>query len=107
LPNIDFLYIFLIVPTKNVNLSDHHANFIQRSVTGGGYRNASEVVRAGLRILEQQEREEKLKLEVLRKAAKQAFDAIDRGEFVTVAADEIDSFLSDLGRGPKRGKRRA
>ncbi len=45
------------MPTQNVNLADHHANFIRSSVDSGRYRNASEVVRAGLRLLEDHEAE--------------------------------------------------
>jgi antitoxin ParD1/3/4 len=94
------------MPTKNVNLSDQHANFIRRSVNGGRFRNASEVVRAGLRVLEQQEREDKLKLEALRKIARQAFDSMDRGEFVTIPPGGIDSFLADLHARVKANRRR-
>src|SRR6185437_13748151 len=50
------------MPTRNVNLSEQQAKFIRKSVDQGRFRNSSEVVRAGLRLLEQQELQEKLKL---------------------------------------------
>ena len=43
--------------TTPVALGDHFDNFIQASVLGGRYNNASEVIRAGLRRLEEDERQ--------------------------------------------------
>ena len=81
------------MPTQNVSLSDQQARFIRRSIKAGRYRNASEVVRAGLRLLEQRDGEDQIKLATLRRLAKDAFDAIDRGEHVTVDPDQLDDFL--------------
>lgn len=39
-----------------VALDGHSAQFVERQVTDGHYRNASEVVRAGLRLLEEHQR---------------------------------------------------
>lgn len=39
----------------SISLDDHFADFLAREVAGGRYRSASEVVRAGLRLLEDQE----------------------------------------------------
>jgi antitoxin ParD1/3/4 len=84
------------MPTQNVNLSDRQANFIRRRVKDGGYRNASEVVRAGLRLLEQNEKEDKLKLRTLRRLAEAGFDQIDRGDFELVEPENIGTFLDKL-----------
>lgn len=72
------------MPTQNVNLTDHQSGFIQQVVEQGSYNNASEVVRDALRLLEQRHEEDRLKLERLRKITKDAFDAFDRGEGVTI-----------------------
>jgi len=48
----------------SVSLGPHFEEFITSKLETGGYKNASEVVRAGLRLLE--EREEKI--QILRKA---------------------------------------
>jgi antitoxin ParD1/3/4 len=45
------------------------------------------VVREGLRLLEQREREDQAKIEWLRTAAKEGFDDIERGDSPTTAAE--------------------
>lgn len=39
----------------SISLDDHFSGFLAREVATGRYRSASEVVRAGLRLLEDQE----------------------------------------------------
>lgn len=39
----------------SISLDDHFSRFLSREVATGRYRSASEVVRAGLRLLEDQE----------------------------------------------------
>lgn len=39
----------------SISLDDHFVEFLAREVATGRYRSASEVVRAGLRLLEDQE----------------------------------------------------
>jgi antitoxin ParD1/3/4 len=100
------------VPTRNVNLTEHFDRFVEAGVNSGRFSNASEVVREGLRLLEQREQEDKAKLEWLRAAAKEGFDAIESGDYVTLNSDEeIDGLLreireqvsADLAAEPKRG----
>ena len=86
------------MPTQNVNLQPHQANFIRKSVKQGRFKNASEVVRAGLRLLEQQEAEDKARLQALQRIAKDSFDALDRGEFTTVTADSLESMFDRVDR---------
>ena len=83
------------MPTQNVNLSEQQSKFIRKSIDGGRYRNASEVVRAGLRALEQSERENALKLRTLRKLAKEAFDDIDNGNFELVEPGDLGQFMAE------------
>ena len=57
------------MPTRNVNLTHHFDEFVERQVSSGRYSNASEIVREALRLLEAQEEERKAKLKALQQAA--------------------------------------
>jgi antitoxin ParD1/3/4 len=56
------------MPTRNINLTVELDQFIATKVKSGRYENASEVVRAGLRTLEREDQQYKLKLAALRAA---------------------------------------
>ena len=43
------------MPTRNVVLSEPQADLVRELVDSGRYQNASEVIRAGLRLLEDRE----------------------------------------------------
>jgi len=87
------------MPTSHVNLTDHHHHFVQSMVASGRYKNASEVLSAGLRLLEQEAKEDELKLSALRGLASEAFDALDRGEGTTLEGEQqLADFISRLGR---------
>ncbi len=84
------------MPTRNVNLTEHFDDFIESGVTSGRFSNASEVVREGLRLLEQREAEDKAKLEWLRSAAQAGFSELDRGEaLVSESMDDLATFVHD------------
>ena len=56
-----------------------------------------EVLRDGLRLLEQREAEEAGKLKALRAAARAGVGALDRGEFKEFGSvEELQSYLNDL-----------
>ena len=72
--------------TMTVALGPHYENFIQSAITSGRYNNASEVVRAALRRLEDDE----ARLAALR-------SAIDEGDSSPDVADfNRDVFLDEL-----------
>ena len=87
------------MPTRNINLTEHLDRFVEDRITSGRYGNASEIVREGLRLLEHREQEEQAKLEWLRKAAKEGFDQIDRGEGIEFrSTEELDEHIDQLGK---------
>jgi antitoxin ParD1/3/4 len=87
------------MPTRNVNLTEHFDQFIETGITSGRFSNASEVVREALRLLEQREREDEAKIEWLRSATQEGFDAADRGDYVALRSDqEIDDFVDQVRR---------
>ena len=61
------------MPTRNVNLTDELDRFVVANVESGRYENASEVVRAALRMLEREEQRYEAKLAALRAT----IDAVD------------------------------
>ena len=86
------------MPTRNVNLTKHHDHFIDAGITSGRFSNASEVVREGLRLLEQREKEDRAKIEWLRGAAKEGFDQLDRGEGIEFQSmDDLGSYVDQIG----------
>ncbi|MEI7897176.1 MAG: type II toxin-antitoxin system ParD family antitoxin [bacterium] len=64
--------------SKNTSMSlgDHFESFISKNAGSGRYHSASEVIRAGLRLLEQEER----KIEALK-------SALEMGEKSGIAQD--------------------
>ena len=72
----------------SVPIGGHFADFIERQVQAGRYELSSDVVRAGLRLLEEQE----LKIERLR-------DALIEGEESGEATPfDLDDFLGEARR---------
>lgn len=57
--------------TTSVALGNYFENFVKTKVSQGRYNNASEVIRAGLRLLEENEN----KLESLRSAIQEGIDS--------------------------------
>ena len=55
----------------SISLGDHFDAFVQSSISKGRYKNASEVVRAGLRLLE----EEESRVAALKKAIQEGIDS--------------------------------
>ncbi len=87
------------MPTRNINLTERLDQFVEDRVTSGRYGNASEIVREGLRLLEQREQEEQAKLEWLRNAAKEGFGQLDRGEGIEFrSVKELDEHIEQLGK---------
>lgn len=82
---------------KSVALGDHFEKFVANQVAHGRYNNESEVVRAGLRLLEEHE----LKLKELRALIDEGDTALAEGRFTKV--DKPGDFANDIiARGLKR-----
>lgn len=79
--------------TTSVALGPHFEEFIQNSISSGRYNNASEVVRSGLRLLEEREQ----KILALR-------SAIEEGLASGVVEDfDSEAFLQQM-KSRKHGK---
>jgi antitoxin ParD1/3/4 len=85
------------MPTRNVVLTKHQEKVIETLVGSGRYQNASEVLREGVRLVEQREAEDAAKLQVLREASGVGFGALDRGEFKEFdTVDDLQAYLNGL-----------
>ena len=87
------------MPTRNVNLTEHFDRFIESGVLSERFSDASEVVREGLRLLEQREQEDRAKIEWLRGAARKGFDQLDRGEGIEFrTTGDFDAYMDEIGK---------
>jgi len=76
------------MPTRKVELTEELDRFVAAEVESGRFGDAGEAAR---------EAEDRAKLEWLRQAAKEGFDAVDRGDYTVLNSDEdIDRLLADI-----------
>ena len=88
-----------MMPTRNVVLTERQEKLIEALVKSGRYQNASEVLRDGLRLVEQREAEAAGKLKALREAARAGVVALEQGEFKEFSnIKELQSYLNDLSK---------
>ena len=93
--------------TRNVNLTQHYSDFVDHLIASGRYKNASEVLRAGLRLLEQSTTEEEHKLAMLRNLAAEGFEQIDQGQGIELPSQKrLSSHIAKLGRGAAKAIQR-
>jgi antitoxin ParD1/3/4 len=84
------------MPTRNVVLTEHQADLVERLVDSGRYQNASEVLREGLRMVENRETEERARLKLLRQAVRVGAADISSGRFSE--HDSSRSLKTSLGK---------
>ncbi|MFT4605450.1 MAG: antitoxin ParD1/3/4 [Rhodothermales bacterium] len=70
----------------NISITKHFEEIVNDLIHSGRYASASEVVRAGLRLIEEQEQERQAKLQGLRLAIQ---EGIDSGPAVEFDGDDI------------------
>jgi antitoxin ParD1/3/4 len=78
------------MPTRNINLTTQLDDFVAAGLRDGRYKNASEVVREGLRLLQHRDEVEALRRQAFEAEIAAAVADIDAGRF-----DEFDN-LDDL-----------
>jgi antitoxin ParD1/3/4 len=84
------------VAERNVVLTEHQERVIEGLVRSGRYRDASDVVREALRLLERREAEDEARSEALRQAAEKGIEAFEQGEYRQFDSfDELDRYLID------------
>jgi antitoxin ParD1/3/4 len=96
------------MPTRNVVLTDYQAELVERLVSSGRYQNASEVLREGLRLVEDQEADAKARIKALRDAARIGIADIDAGRYLTFDSPaELNRHLGALRDDVLASKNRA
>jgi antitoxin ParD1/3/4 len=87
------------MPTRSIQLTEHLNRFVEQQVSGGRFQNTSEVLRAGLHLLEQQNSAEREKLALLQTLAKEGFDQLDQGQGIEINdSQQLANFVSRIGR---------
>ncbi len=76
------------MPTRNVVLTEQQAIFVGQLVETGRYQNASEVLRDGLRLLEDRVKRREAELADVSAGVIAGFDQIERGEFAEGSGEE-------------------
>lgn len=89
--------------TRNIVLTNHQEQLVGALVKTGRYQNVSEILREGLRLVEEQELQYQNKLLKLREALAEGLDDIENGRTVSLGVgEEITDYLksraADLAR---------
>jgi antitoxin ParD1/3/4 len=76
------------MPTRNVVLTEQQEIFVRKLVEDGRYQNASEILREGLRLLEDRIQQREIELANIRAGVIAGFDQVERGEFAKGSGEE-------------------
>ena len=82
------------MPTRNVVLTEHQEALIGALVQSGRYQNASEVLRDGLRLVEQRELEDQMRLAALRSAVDEGLLDLAEGRYR--AFERVEDLMAHL-----------
>ena len=85
----------------NVHLTPALQTLVQNKVKAGGYNSASEVVREGLRLLEERDRVRQLQIREIQRKIDEGWSALERGEGV-----DGEFFFKTLEREERQLKRK-
>jgi len=86
------------MPTRNVVLTERHDRLVADLVSSGRYQNASEVLRDGLRLIEERDARESARLKALQEAAAIGFADLDQGRYRTITDTDLGDAIQALGR---------
>ena len=85
------------MPTRKVVLGQQQHELVDRLVASGRYKKASEVLREGLRPLEQRDAEDAARLAALRAAVDRGWADVATGRYVDVDDGGLDEAIVDIG----------
>jgi antitoxin ParD1/3/4 len=79
--------------TRNIVLTNHQSEVVDQLVASGRYQNASEVLRAGLRMIEEAESSYVSRLNALRTAVDKGAADVEHGRVKEFTADGFSQYL--------------
>ena len=83
---------------NTVQLPDDISRRIDSLVESGRFDHADDVLREGLRLVEEKAAGEAAKVEALRKAADRGFADLDQGRFTNVPVEKLADHIARIGR---------
>jgi antitoxin ParD1/3/4 len=98
----DYRFSMAIRRTMNVSLTPELEKFVESRVATGRYQTASEVVREGLRLLEDHERQREADFQSLKSKLKRAAAQAGRGELIP--GEEVFAEIRALSARRRKGK---
>ena len=91
--------------TRNIVLTDHQSQVVDHLVASGRYQNASEVLRAGLRMVEEAESSYATKMTDLRAALDAGQEDLENRRTKAFTGDKFATYLSERAEQTIRKKR--
>jgi len=76
------------MPTRNLVITDHQSQWVESLVKSGRYQNASEVMREGLRLLEERDRDFEARIGALKAQVQVGLTDIEAGRATVFASAE-------------------
>lgn len=91
----------------NISLTPELEKLVHDKVASGLYTSASEVIREGLRLIQEQDKVKEFRLSELKKEIQKGIDQIERGEFTVYDTESIITLGGEIkqrGRKKKEAK---
>lgn len=88
----------------NVSLTPELEKLVQQKVASGLYLSASEVVREGLRLLQERDQLRETQLQELRERLAVGLAQLDRGEYIDYDEDTLKARLAEIKSSAKNAE---
>lgn len=86
------------MPMRNIHPTGHQDGFIAEQIEAGNFQDADEVLRAGLRLLEQQTQSDQHRLHLLAKLATEGSESLDQRQGLVVDDEEmLQNTIAEIG----------
>jgi antitoxin ParD1/3/4 len=88
--------IFLGGKIMNVSLTKELEEMINQKVQSGLYNSASEVIREGLRLLNEQDQLRQIRIEELRREVQKGMDQMREGKYTSHTTENLHEFFDEI-----------